>query len=224
MKSAGLLNSIVGHGAPTPTDSNAIKERQPMNIYRRIYTEHFGSIPKDENGKTFHIHHKDGDRNNNHPSNLIALSEQDHYDLHLKQGDYGACQKLAISMNMSSENISELARKYAYERVEKGTHPFLDSEIQRQNVKKYNDRAFSDGSHPFLRKNFSSNIQKKRVENKTHPFIGGDIQSDTWLITFPDGHKEEIINLKDFCREHNLDYFNIRRRKKPKNGYLAIKI
>jgi group I intron endonuclease len=30
-----------------------------------------------------------------------------------------------------------------------------------------------------------------------------------WVITFPDGHKERIINLKNFCKKHNLQDSNL---------------
>jgi group I intron endonuclease len=32
----------------------------------------------------------------------------------------------------------------------------------------------------------------------------GDTQAGTWEITFPDGHVATILNLRAFCREHNL--------------------
>ena len=47
------------------------------NPYRRIYRENFGEIPKG-----WHVHHKDGDPLNNNPNNLIALSPEDHSEIH----------------------------------------------------------------------------------------------------------------------------------------------
>lgn len=41
------------------------------NIYRQIYEQHFGNIPKG-----YHIHHIDGNRDNNNPKNLITLSRK----------------------------------------------------------------------------------------------------------------------------------------------------
>ena len=37
-------------------------------------------------------------------------------------------------------------------------------------------RMIENGNHPFLRKNFSKDIQRKRIEDGTHHFIGGEIQ------------------------------------------------
>lgn len=69
-----------------------------MNIYhhyRKIYINHYGQIPKDEFGRSYDIHHIDGNRNNNDPTNLIALSLKEHFDVHYAQGDYPACRLIA---------------------------------------------------------------------------------------------------------------------------------
>lgn len=60
--------------------------------YRQIYENHVGPIPKDHEGRTYEIHHIDGDRDNNTLSNLIAVSLQDHYNIHFAQGDFDACR------------------------------------------------------------------------------------------------------------------------------------
>lgn len=84
-----------------------------MTDYRKIYRNHHGLIPKDEFGHAFHIHHIDGDRNNNHIDNLIALSAQDHYDTHYAQGDWWACVRLLEKMKRSAVEVSEMARRAA---------------------------------------------------------------------------------------------------------------
>ena len=48
-----------------------------MKIYRKIYEEHYGSIPKG-----YHIHHIDFNHNNNDPSNLEALTPEEHGKKH----------------------------------------------------------------------------------------------------------------------------------------------
>ena len=72
-----------------------------MNIYhhyRKIYINHYGQIPKDEFGRSYDIHHIDGNRSNNDPKNLIALSIKEHFDLHYAQGDYPACRLIAVRL------------------------------------------------------------------------------------------------------------------------------
>ena len=42
--------------------------------YRKVYQVHNGPIPIDKNGRRYHIHHIDGDRSNNHYTNLKAAA------------------------------------------------------------------------------------------------------------------------------------------------------
>lgn len=44
--------------------------------YRKIYENHSGSIPKG-----YEIHHIDGNHSNNIPSNLMAVTAEEHYNL-----------------------------------------------------------------------------------------------------------------------------------------------
>ena len=75
--------------------------------YRQIYENHVGLIPKDDEGRTYEIHHIDGDRNNNTLSNLIAVSLQEHYNIHFAQGDYDACR--LMKKQRMAYTISEIA-------------------------------------------------------------------------------------------------------------------
>ena len=59
--------------------------------YRKIYENHYGPIPKEENGRSYEIHHLDGNHHNNDPKNLKAVRIQEHYDIHYSQGDWSAC-------------------------------------------------------------------------------------------------------------------------------------
>jgi len=75
--------------------------------HRRIYEKHYGSIPDG-----YHVHHIDGNHKNNDPTNLVAISIQEHYDIHKKQGDYGACWALIKTghLVLTSEERSEISR------------------------------------------------------------------------------------------------------------------
>ena len=109
IETAISLNSInIRHGAPTPTDSNAKKEHQPMTIYRRIYESHFGPIPKG-----YHIHHIDGDHSNNNPENLMCVTAQEHFRIHYEQKDYGACWAMLRTGHiiLTEEQRSEISRQ-----------------------------------------------------------------------------------------------------------------
>lgn len=84
--------------------------------YRKIWIDANGPIPKDSDGRTYEIHHKDGNRENNDLDNLMCLSIQEHYDIHLAQKDYKACHAIKLRMKYSPEEISELASKAAKSR------------------------------------------------------------------------------------------------------------
>lgn len=148
-----------------------------MDIYstkafRKIYESYNGSIPKDEYGRTYEIHHIDGNHSNCDPRNLIAVTIKEHYDIHFAQHDWAACLLMSGRMKISPNEKSRLASLAARRLVKEGKHHFL-------NKKKAQERAMrqvENGTHNFLgdgelqRKN-----NLKRVENGTHNLVGGEI-------------------------------------------------
>ena len=155
------------------------------NKYRKIYESHHGPIPKDTTGRTYEIHHIDGNRKNNSLENLIALSIQEHFDLHYSQQDWFACHRLATRMRKPKEEVAELSRQaqlqkvangthpllrradgtsHASDRVAAGTHHFLGGELQR----KYNAKRVKDGTHPFLDKKATKARVKRQLANGKH--------------------------------------------------------
>ena len=79
MKSADLLNRSVGHGVPVPPTLTLIRSAS-MSIYnyRKIYQDHFGQIPIDNLGRSYEIHHIDGNRTNHSLVNLRMLCPNCH--------------------------------------------------------------------------------------------------------------------------------------------------
>ena len=53
-------------------------------------------------------------------------------------------------------------------------------------------------------------------------------RSKQWLITFPDGHTEEVLNLSRFAKEHNLNVGNLHStstgRQKSSKGFSIISV
>lgn len=143
--------------------------------YRKIYEHHYGPIPKDETGRRYEVHHIDGNRKNNDPDNLTALTIQEHYDIHHSQKDWGACLRIAEKMKLSAETLTELARRNANSLVEKGTHPFLGGSVQRASNKK----RVKNGTHNFLGGNLSRATQAKRISDGTHHFLDSEFQRQT---------------------------------------------
>jgi hypothetical protein len=61
------------------------QNRSIMKKYRKIWEDVNGPIPVDGEGRTYHIHHIDGNRNNNSIENLQCVSIEEHYNIHLQQ-------------------------------------------------------------------------------------------------------------------------------------------
>lgn len=66
-----------------------------MADYRKIWENANGAIPKDELGRSYEIHHIDGNRENNDLNNLMCVSIEEHYQIHYEQKDYTACNLIA---------------------------------------------------------------------------------------------------------------------------------
>lgn len=137
--------------------------------YRKIWQKVYGPIPKDQQGRTYEIHHIDGNRKNNNIVNLQCLSIQEHYELHLSQGDYAAAFRIAQRMGISVEEKSRLMSLSNKKRLEVDNHPFINKEI-REKAAKTIKKQISDGTHHFLKENRNQLWQEKANETyaKTH--------------------------------------------------------
>jgi len=136
--------------------------------YRKIYVKHYGPIPKDENGRNYDVHHIDGNRKNNDPNNLIALSIQEHYDIHYSRGDWGACSKTAARMGLSKEIISELSIRTQKKRFNEGTHNFQEKDFYKNREIKKKEMGIKSN----LTSEFCRELAESRSKNGTHNFQG----------------------------------------------------
>jgi len=80
------------------------------SYHRKIYEDHYGPIPKDSEGRSYEIHHIDGNHENNNIDNLLCVSIQEHYNIHYSQGDFKACLIMSKRMDISPEEKSRLAK------------------------------------------------------------------------------------------------------------------
>jgi hypothetical protein len=140
--------------------------QRDTKIARKVYERHHGKIPKDDTGRRYEIHHLDGDHDNNDISNLVAVTIQEHYDLHYQQEDWGACYAIGVRMKMDPVQLSKLSSDTQNRRVAEGTHHFVT------NNPTY--RMLEDGTHPFLGGEIQRANCLTRVENGTHPFLDAD--------------------------------------------------
>ena len=183
------------------------RREQKIN-YRRIYEKHYGPIPVDDFGRKYEIHHIDGDHTNNDPSNLTAVTIEEHYKIHYAQGDWLACYLIAVRMKLSPDTISNLSSLAQRRRIAEGNHPFLDVASKRARTLK----RVADGTHNFLgdrnpvhklvaegRHHLQGgNVQRRsnqqRITQGTHNFLDSEFQHNMALQRIADGTHNFITN------------------------------
>jgi hypothetical protein len=139
--------------------------------YRKIYQNHFGKIPKDHTGRSYEIHHLDGNHDNNDPNNLKCVTIQKHYDIHFSQGDWGACFRINNRMSKTHEEISNDAKDLARRLVNEGSHHLL----RRADGTSHASDAVKAGTHHFLGGRIQGETSRRRVEEGTHNFLDGTL-------------------------------------------------
>ena len=133
--------------------------------YRKIYENHHGAISREPDGRSYEIHHIDGNHNNNDPTNLIAVSIQEHYNIHFSQHDWASALKIGARMKLPHDELSKLASAQNYEKVKKGIHPFSGGKVQQ----KTSQKRIANGTHNFLG---HENPVYKLLKEGTHNFLG----------------------------------------------------
>lgn len=130
--------------------------------YRKIYESHYGTIPMDSQGRPYEVHHLDGNRNNNNVENLIAIPIEEHYQIHLAQGDWAACLRIGAKMKISHAELKQLAARSSRNLVKSGRHHWLTDEHKENTRRRMHDLALS-GLHPAQK---IENREKSRVRAK----------------------------------------------------------
>ena len=83
--------------------------------------------PKEEDGRSYEIHHIDGNHGNNAIANLTCIPIKEHYDEHYRNGDWGACVLIARRMGLPPDYLSSIQRgkkRPGIGGVKKGTVPW----------------------------------------------------------------------------------------------------
>lgn len=148
--------------------------------YRQIYESYHGSIPKDESGRAYEIHHLDGEHSNISRDNLKAVTIQEHYDIHYAQGDWAACLIMSDRMKISPEEKSRLSSLANKKRVNDGTHHFIGGELVRKLV--------ADGKHNLQKRLDGTSLSSDRVTNGTHPWLDSEKQRERALKQVTNGN------------------------------------
>ncbi len=177
--------------------------------YRKIYQEFHGLSKEQMRGMD--VHHVDGDRNNNDPSNLVLLTPEEHAAIH--ESEF----VLWARFGQAKATESRLQR-------EKTIGP-TDSEIQhRKKMSELAKTGLHRIRHTEETKFVISENKKEFYKNKeNHPRWG----ASKYLMISPTG--EEFIieaGIKQFCQDrgiHNL-YSVISGKRTHCNGWKAVKL
>lgn len=127
--------------------------------YRKIWEEKFGKIPKG-----MEIHHIDGNRKNNKIENLMCVSIEEHYRIHLEQGDYLACKIMAERMKLSEDEritIHKLAMKKRDQNGEK--NPMYGKKHTEETKRKIGSKSVNRNWHRPNNYNGKNNPRAKPV-------------------------------------------------------------
>lgn len=75
--------------------------------YRKVYERYYRASLLDG----IDIHHIDGNHNNNDPTNLQAVTLEEHYNIHKSQNDYYACVMISQRMKIKPEDWHRMAHE-----------------------------------------------------------------------------------------------------------------
>lgn len=75
--------------------------------YRKVFERYYQASLLDG----IDIHHIDGNHFNNEPSNLQAVTLEEHYNIHKSQNDYYACIMIAQRMQIKPDDWTEMAKR-----------------------------------------------------------------------------------------------------------------
>jgi len=141
--------------------------------YRKVWTDVWGPIPKDEKGRSYEIHHIDGNRENNNLENLMCLSIKEHFEKHLEQGDIAAAHRIGQRLELDPEYLRKLNKekslgkkrpKEVCEKISRGLTGRKRSKAEKLSISK-GKKGKSNG-HEGLK--YSDETRKKQSEASKH--------------------------------------------------------
>ena len=162
--------------------------------YRTIWIKENGEIPVDENGRSYEIHHIDGNRNNNSIENLICISIEEHFKIHYDQGDYWAAYLIATRAEGEDpkEVMKQLLESKQHNWQKENRNGLLGNEFTSETSSELAKRRASEGSLPaqISAKNKSHHWQteehSKRIAKSNKKF------KETVTVTDKSGNSKRI--------------------------------
>lgn len=147
--------------------------------YRKLWENHYGPIPVDEEGFSYEIHHKDGNHSNDSLDNLQLVSIREHLQIHIDQEDWFAAALIANRLGLGPEYSSELQRgkkRPGVGGVKKGTVPWNKG-----------------GSHSSETK---TKLSQTRSGNRYGPLKISDSECEKIIVEYGAGYELEGVGSK----------------------------
>ena len=128
--------------------------------HRKIWHDHYGQIPFDENGISYEIHHINGDHNDNRIENLKCVTIAEHFDIHFSQGDYFACKAILKRILYNKQIFEDKVEEMIYK---KENHPMYGKNHTRESKEKIskNHHDVSNENNPMYGKTHTIETKKK---------------------------------------------------------------
>ena len=178
-----------------------IPQRKQKDKARSVWRFHNGKIPLG-----YHIHHIDGNHQNNNIKNLKLVTIKEHAELHkeayLKNKrwqDYYAWKGLSGQLK-KQDLINQIYK-------ENGKQQYIHMHTKEARKKMAMTKKGSKLTEEH-RKKISEGL-KGRIQGDYQKRRAMEARQKEWLITNPQGRTFAIKNLLDFARKNNLDQGNL---------------
>jgi hypothetical protein len=159
--------------------------------YRKLWEQVHGQIPKDEQGRTYDIHHIDGNRKNNSIENLICLSLDDHHKIHLKQFEETNSEKEFRSLVFLSNRIGKKVESLTGWTVSQETREKIRKTLKG---KKRPPEVIEKMKGKLKGFKWSQDQIKSRVEGLKNFYKENDYESRTeWRKNISESQKGKIV-------------------------------
>jgi len=192
-------------------------KRRATTYARDIWIKEHGPIPKDETGRSYEVHHRDGNHANNDIVNFQLVTIEEHFRIHESRSEWGACKAISIRMKTSPEEKSRLTSLANLERISNGTHNFLGPDMNnrrigttiQQNITDKVRARVSEGKHNFQsdghktnNASIQRNIQAEKFKNGIHVLQSQEKKEKARLKTI-ERRENDRINMTGFFSDDN---------------------
>lgn len=131
-------------------------------------------------------------------SNLIELTVEEHAEAHLKlYNTYKKIEDWYAYLALSGQVSSDEARRQVCKERMKINNPSKNPEVIQKILQ---SRSWYRPSEETKRKTSLSLLGKKKINTSN---MNKD-KIKTYLVTYPDGKKLIVSNMRNFCKENNL--------------------